>query len=221
MQEGRIHCPPLSSLLLLPRQQPVLSLFFFPHHDKVELVPGVEPGVGVHGRGVRVVHRDEPRARVAVPRQEPWICKGGGGWEGESVRWAGAGRRLQNVRIVCLYGNGHGPWSRASHSSSPSPVMGPFTSRTATFFPPCQNNRPCHRRMRPIDPPRRQLPPSLHGATKPALSFSSTTTDSPPRRPPPPARPRSAAPSAPRGTGSSRCKKHSIKKKHWVGTGCD
>lgn len=29
------------------------------------------------------------------------------------------------------------PCSRASHSSSPSPVVGPFTSRTVIFFPPC------------------------------------------------------------------------------------
>lgn len=41
------------------------------HHNEIQLVPRVQLGVGVDGRGVGVVHCDEPCARVAVAGQEP------------------------------------------------------------------------------------------------------------------------------------------------------
>jgi hypothetical protein len=105
------------------------------HHHKIQLVSCVELAVGVHSGGVCVINSNQTRPTLTVPCQEACVC-------------------VCVCVCVCMYNevsthlqicrqsithinlhththiNTHIPCNCASHSSSPLPVVGPFTSFT-------------------------------------------------------------------------------------------
>lgn len=88
------------------------------HHDEVELVPGVEFPVGIHRRGVRVVHSDEAHARVPVAGEEPYFY----------VCWSVVEEPGECVSI-------HPPMKEETESSSMHPSPRTLQPRVALFVP--------------------------------------------------------------------------------------